>query len=106
MAARKAASVLPDPVGARSSVDRPATIGAHPFTCAGVGPEPGNEARNHRWPGAWNAASAGETGERAGDLLAFAALERAFGRAGTKGLYDRGCRVARGTAGLLLSSCP
>jgi hypothetical protein len=37
MAVRNAASVLPEPVGARRSVDRPATIGGHPFVCAAVG---------------------------------------------------------------------
>jgi hypothetical protein len=37
IAARNAASVLPDPVGARSSVERPATIGGHPLACAAVG---------------------------------------------------------------------
>src|SRR5262249_47416491 len=39
MAARKAASVLPDSVGAATSVCRPAWIAGQASACAGVGPE-------------------------------------------------------------------
>ena len=37
MAARNAASVLPEPVGAAISTWRPAWIAGHAFACAGVG---------------------------------------------------------------------
>ncbi len=37
MAQRNAASVLPDPVGARSSVWSPFAIAGHPLVCASVG---------------------------------------------------------------------
>ena len=37
IAARKAARVLPEPVGAAMSVSRPARISAQPRACAGVG---------------------------------------------------------------------
>ena len=46
IAARNAASVLPEPVGARSRVERPATIGGQPFACAAVGAA--KEASNQR----------------------------------------------------------
>jgi len=39
MADRKAASVLPEPVGAAISVCRPAAIAGHAAACAGVGTE-------------------------------------------------------------------
>ncbi len=55
MAARKAASVLPDPVGAKISVDAPATMRGNPCTCAGVAPA--NDASNQARTGAWKAAS-------------------------------------------------
>ena len=55
MAARNAASVLPEPVGAKSSVDAPATSAGQPWACAGVAA--GNEAKNHARTGAWKAAS-------------------------------------------------
>ena len=41
---RKAASVLPLPVGAQISVCWPAEIGGHPWTCAAVGS--GNDVAN------------------------------------------------------------
>lgn len=44
MAARKAASVLPLPVGAQIRVCWPAEIGGHPWICAPVGS--GNDAAN------------------------------------------------------------
>jgi hypothetical protein len=46
IAARNAASVFPDPVGARSSVERPETIGGHPFAWAAVGRA--NDVSNQR----------------------------------------------------------
>src|SRR5215472_1665659 len=45
MQTRKAASVLPDPVGAAISVCRPAAISAQPPACGGVGPS-GNRLAN------------------------------------------------------------
>jgi hypothetical protein len=44
IAARNAARVLPEPVGARRSVDFPSRIGGQPFLWAAVGS--GNAARN------------------------------------------------------------
>ncbi len=38
MQTRKAASVLPDPVGAAISVCRPAAISPQPWACGAVGP--------------------------------------------------------------------
>jgi hypothetical protein len=46
IAARKAASVFPEPVGARRSVERPSRIGGHPFAWAAVGAA--NDASNQR----------------------------------------------------------
>src|SRR5437868_5521951 len=37
MQARNAANVLPDPVGAEMSVERPATMCGHPSSCGSVG---------------------------------------------------------------------
>ena len=51
----KAASVLPDPVGARMRVWSPATMGGQPCAWAWVGS--GKLARNHAPTGAENAAS-------------------------------------------------
>jgi hypothetical protein len=45
IAERNAASVLPDPVGASSKVERPSAMGLRPRRCAWVGPP--NAARNH-----------------------------------------------------------
>jgi len=45
MQARKAARVLPLPVGARISVDSPRAIGGQPADWAGVGES--NDCRNH-----------------------------------------------------------
>ena len=47
MADRKAASVLPLPVGAQMRVCSPAVIGGHPMICApvGVGKDAENQAR-------------------------------------------------------------
>ena len=50
MATRKAASVFPDPVGARRSVDSPRAMTGHPKLCAGVGSP--NTHRNHCATGA------------------------------------------------------
>ena len=55
IAARKAASVLPEPVGARRSVERPSTMGGQPFAWAAVGAA--NEASNQRRTAGRNAAS-------------------------------------------------
>lgn len=59
MARRKAASVLPDPVGARSSVLSPRRIAGHALTCAGEGAS--KALRNHL-------ATAGEKAFRAGGV--------------------------------------
>ena len=45
IAHRNAASVLPDPVGASTSVCSPFAIAFQPFDCAGVGAS--NDASNH-----------------------------------------------------------
>ncbi len=50
MATKNAASVLPDPVGARRSADSPRAIDGHTSSCAGVGPP--RAARNHPAAGA------------------------------------------------------
>lgn len=55
MAQRKAANVLPEPVGAHNNVFSPALIGAQACACAAVGVE--NEDSNQ-------ARTAGEKGER------------------------------------------
>src|SRR4051795_1708498 len=52
MADRKAASVLPDPVGAATSVCRPARIAGQASSCAGVGP--GKADENHAATAGWN----------------------------------------------------
>src|SRR5262245_40702203 len=52
MAARNAASVLPDPVGAKIRVERPAWISGQPSDCARVGP--GNVSPNHSETAGWN----------------------------------------------------
>ena len=49
---RNAASVLPDPVGAHSSVDSPRAIGAQPRTCGRVGA--GKTASNQSRTAGWN----------------------------------------------------
>src|SRR6516225_4154317 len=52
MQTRKAASVLPDPVGAAIRVWRPAAISSHPAACGSVGPagkRPSNQARTAGW---------------------------------------------------------
>src|SRR5262249_3690945 len=46
IATRNAARVLPEPVGARRSVEQPALIFGQPFACAGDGP--GQDAYTHR----------------------------------------------------------
>ena len=55
MAARKAARVLPLPVGAQIRVCSPAVIGGHPCSCAAVGS--GNDAPNQARTAGENAAS-------------------------------------------------
>ena len=53
MAARNPASVLPEPVGAQTSVCRPATIAGQPPAWASVGPS-GNRRSNHARTAGWN----------------------------------------------------
>ena len=55
MADRKAASVLPLPVGAQIRVCWPAVIGGHPWICAAVGS--GNDAANQARTAGENASS-------------------------------------------------
>ena len=66
MLARKAASVLPEPVGAAISVSRPEAISGQPSACASVG------ASNRRWNQArtagWNGPRLG-IGRREGALI-------------------------------------
>ncbi len=67
MAARKAASVLPEPVGASSRVEAPSRMEGQPCTWAGVGAA--NAARNHAWVAAgWKRPSG--SGAAGGRLLA------------------------------------
>src|SRR5450432_2131165 len=61
---RKAARVLPVPVGARIKVDSPRAIAGHPRICGLVGA--GKTASNHSRTAAWNRPGskvAGESGE-------------------------------------------
>ena len=53
---RKAVSVLPEPVGAATSVDRPALMCGHASACAPVGAA--NVRRNHAATAGWNTSSA------------------------------------------------
>src|SRR5437773_11463057 len=53
MAARNPASVLPEPVGAQTSVCRPATIAGQPPVWASVGPS-GNRRSNQTRTAGWN----------------------------------------------------
>ena len=59
MPARKAVSVLPEPVGAATSTSRPATIAGHAACWASVGA--GKRRANHPATAGWNASSAGCT---------------------------------------------
>lgn len=59
MPQRKAASVLPDPVGAQISVLAPAAIRGQPAACAGVGPS--NERSNQSRVTGLNAASGSDS---------------------------------------------
>src|ERR1700750_2685143 len=56
MQTRKAASVLPDPVGAAISVWRPAAISCHPAACGSVGPA-GERPSNQGPTAGWNESS-------------------------------------------------
>src|SRR5689334_11302599 len=51
MAARNAANVLPEPVGAASNTSRPAAMAGHACACAGVGAgkAPLNQAHTAKW---------------------------------------------------------
>src|SRR5205085_5564361 len=53
MHTRKAARVLPEPVGAAISVSRPAAISVQPPACGGVGPS-WNRRSNHVETIGWN----------------------------------------------------
>ena len=55
MPQRKAARVLPEPVGAQISALAPPAIASQPPACAGVGPS--KESSNQRLTGALNGAS-------------------------------------------------
>ena len=57
MATRKPASVLPEPVGAATSVLWPAAMSGQPASCGGVGPS-GNRRRNQVATAGWNESSA------------------------------------------------
>ena len=59
MPQRKAARVLPEPVGAQINAFAPPDIASQPPVCAGVGPS--NEASNQRLTGALNGASGSES---------------------------------------------
>src|SRR3954464_1988276 len=53
MAARKAARVLPDPVGAGINAGRPLAIAGQASSCARVAP-PAKVLANHAWTAGWN----------------------------------------------------
>ena len=67
IAARKAASVLPEPVGAAIRVWRPALIAGQASACAGVGALklPANHAATAGWNSDWKLAGAGDASEGA-----------------------------------------
>ncbi len=58
MPARKAASVLPEPVGAQTSVSRPRGMRGQPAACASVGAP--KRRSNQAWTAGWNEASTSE----------------------------------------------
>ena len=62
MAARNAASVLPEPVGAKTSVELPAWISGQPSACARVGA--GKVSANHSCTAGWKRNAAGTVGHR------------------------------------------
>ena len=66
MAARKAASVLPDPVGAAMRVWRPALIAGHASACAAVGPA--KVSANQLATAGWNSVSTAPDCRGAADL--------------------------------------
>ena len=66
MAARKAASVLPDPVGAAMRVWRPALIAGHASACAAVGPA--KVSANQFATAGWNSVSTAPDCRGAADL--------------------------------------
>src|ERR1700726_4043357 len=65
IAARKAASVLPDPVGAAMSVWRPALIAGHASACAGVGEA--KVSANQLATAGWNRVSTTDDGRDAAE---------------------------------------
>src|SRR5690242_1845875 len=65
MQTRNAASVLPEPVGAATSVSRPAATCGHASSWGAVGPS-GKRRRNHSATAGCMSASAGCTGGPAG----------------------------------------
>ena len=67
MPARKAASVLPEPVGARISVCAPEAMAGHPWACAAVGS--GNDVENQARTGSEKPASALPSGASPGREL-------------------------------------
>ena len=71
IAARKAARVFPDPVGAKSRVDLPEWISGQPSSWARVGP--GKASRNQSWTAGWN--WTGSVGRREGVATTLTALQ-------------------------------
>src|SRR6516162_2757858 len=69
MAARKPASVLPEPVGAQTSVCRPATIAGQPSRWASVGPS-GNRRANQVRTAGWKRSRAGSAGAKGSGAIA------------------------------------
>jgi hypothetical protein len=60
MLTRKPDSVLPEPVGAATSVSEPAAMCGHAARCGSVGPS-GNRRRNHVPTAGWNPSTASGT---------------------------------------------
>src|SRR5712692_9102127 len=79
MAERKAARVLPEPVGAAISVWRPSRMGGQPSRCGGVGSP--SRVSNHFWTAGWKGARevTGRILTGAGSLLFPLRQERSVG---------------------------
>jgi hypothetical protein len=85
MQTRKAARVLPEPVGAAISVWRPAAISAHPPACGSVGPS-GNRLANQVWTAGWKVSITAMYWGQAGQMSVLPGLAR--------GACVKLCRVA------------
>src|SRR5262249_13367225 len=97
MQTRKAASVLPVPVGAAISVSRPCAIAGQPCACASVGP-PGkrrsNQARTAGWKEASASMAAANVARRTGENQAKSRRTRPRGGGGAVGGAPGGAKRA------------